>query len=151
MLSQLYLYQACITAYHRVPSFVELFTGIYVVAGTVMAIIVWVMSIAIERERERERNACQVMDDSMVSKPRRLLRHAQCLFSYFLIYLTMWLKQLFKWFGNIFINLHILWKFCFCNIVLTCYGLQKWRNRFSVDCKSSHSSNSWGFSPILYR
>ncbi len=42
-----------------------------------------------EKERVRERNACQVMDDSIVSNPRRLLRHAQCLFSYFLIYLTM--------------------------------------------------------------
>ncbi len=103
-----------------------------------------------EWERERERNACQVMDDSMMSNPRRLLRHAQCLFSYFLINLTIWLKQLFKWFGEILINLQIFWKFCFCNIVLTCYELQKWQNRFGVDCKSSRSSNSGGFSPILY-
>ncbi len=98
-----------------------------------------------ERVRERERNAYQVMYDSMMSNPRRFLRHAQCLFSYFLIYLTMWLKQLFKWKGENLTNLHILWKFCVCNIVLACYGLQKWQNRFGVDCKSSHSSNSGGF------
>ncbi len=104
-----------------------------------------------ERERKRERNACQVMDDSMVRNPRRLLRHAQCLFSYFLIYLTMWLKQLFTCKGENLTNLHILWKFCFCNIVLACYGLQKWQNMFGVNFKSSHSSNSVGFSPVLYR
>ncbi len=148
MLSQLHLYQAFITAYLRDMNvtFVNM-----VVAGTVIAIIAWVMSIAVERERGRERNACQVMDDSMMSIPRRLLRHAQCLFSYFLIYLTMWLKQLFKWKGENLINLHILWKLCFCNIVLACCGLQKWQNRFGVYCKSNHSSNSGGFSPILYR
>ncbi len=104
-----------------------------------------------ERERERERNACQVMNDSMMSNPRSLIRHAQWLFSYFLIYLTMWLKRLFKCKGQSLTNLHILWKFCFCNIVLACYGLQKWQNRFGVDGKSSHSSNSGGFSPVLYR
>ncbi len=104
-----------------------------------------------DRERERERNACQVMDDSMMSNPRRVLRHAQCLFSYFLIYLTMWLKPLFKWKGENLTNLHILWKFYFCNVVLACYGFQKWQNRFGVNCKSSHSSNSGGFSPVLYR
>ncbi len=47
-----------------------------VVAGTVIATIALVMSIAVESERERERNACQVMNDSMMSNPRRLLRHA---------------------------------------------------------------------------
>ncbi len=134
-----------------------------VVAGTVIAIVAWVMSIAVkrawiktllfqgewERERGRERER-KMMDDSRMSNPRRILRHAQCLLSYFLIYLTMWLKQLFKWKGEILINLHILWKFCFCNIVLACYGLQKGQNRFGVDCKSSHSSNSRGFSPILF-
>ncbi len=63
-----------------------------VVAGTVIAIIAWLMSIAVERVREREgereKNACQLMDNSMMSNPRRLLRHTQCLFSYFLIYLN---------------------------------------------------------------
>ncbi len=39
MLSQLYLYQACITAYHRVPTFVGLFINVTFVAGTVIAII----------------------------------------------------------------------------------------------------------------
>ncbi len=40
MLSQLYLYQACITAYHRVPAFVGLYHLLnMVVAGTVIAII----------------------------------------------------------------------------------------------------------------
>ncbi len=58
--------------------------------------------------------------------------------AYFLIYLTIWLKQLFKFFGEILINLQILWNFCLCNIVLATYGLQKWQNRFGVDCKSSH-------------
>ncbi len=32
------------------------------------------------RKREREKNACQVMDNRMMSNPRRLLRHSQCLF-----------------------------------------------------------------------
>ncbi len=87
------------------------------------------------RERERERNACQVMDDSMMSNPRRLLWHVQCLFSYFLIYLAMWLKQIFKWKGENLTNLHMLWQFCFCYIVLAWYGLQKWqkRLRFGVE------------------
>ncbi len=43
-------------------------------------IVIQMISHAVERVRERERNACQVMDDRMVSNPRRLLRHAQCLF-----------------------------------------------------------------------
>ncbi len=116
-----------------------------VVVGTVITIIAWVTSMSVERGREREMHAKWWM-----SNPRRLLRHARCLFSYFLIYLTMWVKPLFSWFGEILIYLHILWKFCFCNIILTCYGLQKWQNRFGVDCKSSHSSNSGGFSPIKY-
>ncbi len=72
--------------------------------------------------------------------------------AYFLNYLTNWLQQLFKCFGENLINLDIiLWKFCLCDIVLTHCGLQKWQNIFGVDCKSSHFNNWGGFIPVLYR
>ncbi len=52
---------------------------------TVSCIVVPVallITLLLERGRERERNACQVMDDSMMSNPRRL---SDMLSAYFLI------------------------------------------------------------------
>ncbi len=92
-----------------------------VVAGTVTATTAWwLASTAVERERGKPRPSDGWQHDEQSQEA-----FSDMISVYFPIYLTMWLKQLEKCFGEILINLHILWIICFCNIVLTYYGLQK--------------------------
>ncbi len=89
-------------------------------------------SMRSDTNSSRERERC-MPSDGWQHDEQSQKAFSDMLSAYFLIYLTMWLIQFFKCFGEILINLHILWKFCFSNIVLTCNGLQKWHNRFGVD------------------